>query len=256
MAFSENIRLLREKRGLSQEQLADCLGIPRSTITHYESQTNERLPRMDRLQVIADFFGVSIDQLVSTTMNEVQTWEQLKDKPISKGLPILGTIRAGIPILAQENIEGYLDLPDNLCADYALQVVGDSMIGAGILDGDLAICRQAEMAQSGQIVVAIKDLATGFSEATLKYYFEGNGDGPELRPANPSYSELHMKDGYRIAGVMVALIRKDTPSYQVYKDYLAVNDQDEWTETIDLAVQSGIKPERLKSFIEMLREMK
>lgn len=115
------------------------------------------------------------------------------------------------------------------------------MIGAGILDGDLAVCKQAETAKSGQIVVATTDLATGFSETTVKYYFDGSNDGPWLKPANPNYTELYMKDGYRIAGIMVALLRKEAPNYQLYKDHCAVNNKDEWTEVIDLAVQSGLK---------------
>lgn len=171
-------------------------------------------------------------------------------------LPVLGSIRAGLPILADENIEDYLEVPEYLRADYVLRVQGDSMIGAGILDGDLVICRKKECAQSGQIVVALRDVSTGFSEATLKYYYEVNGDGPVLRPANPQYQEIPMGEGYRIAGIMVAMIREETPGYQVYQNYLAVNDSDEWAEVIDEATAAGIKPSRMKSFIKMLQEMK
>jgi len=170
-------------------------------------------------------------------------------------IPILGTIRAGLPILAEENIEGYLDIPDNMQADYVLRVVGDSMIGSGIIDGDLAICRENQMANSGQIVVAIKDLANGYSEATLKYYFE-NGKGRTLRPANPNYEEIDMvSDGYRIAGTLVASVRQDAPGYQVYKDYLTVCGREEWTEVIEKAAQGGFKPEQVRDLLEMQIEI-
>lgn len=104
-------------------------------------------------------------------------------------------------------------------------------------------------------MVVLRDKATGFSEATIKYYFDANGNGQVLRPANPRYAEMNMKDGYRIAGVMVALVRSDAPGYQFYKDYLAVNDSEEWTEVIELASAAGIKPQHLKAHVDMLIEM-
>lgn len=70
MGFSQRLKELRESRGLSQEALADLLGIPRSSLAHYESAENEekaRLPRRERLEKIADFFGVSVDYLLGRT---------------------------------------------------------------------------------------------------------------------------------------------------------------------------------------------
>lgn len=64
MTFAERMRYLREKRGLSQEQLADMLAIPRSSVTHYEAGTVDRLPRRERLEAIANFFEVSVDYLL------------------------------------------------------------------------------------------------------------------------------------------------------------------------------------------------
>jgi len=241
LAFADNLRLLREQRNLSQEQLADNLNIPRSTITHYESQIGERLPRMDRLQQIADFFGVTIDQLVANT------WSQPKEEVKAKGLPILGTIHAGLPILAEENYDGSLDVPESIRADYVLRVTGDSMIGAGILDGDYAICRKTEEPQTGQIIVALKDEGS-ISEATLKYYFNGNGN-PQLKAANPAYPDINYKDGYRCAGNMVALIREDAPGYQTYRDYIAVAGHEEWTEVIELSTESGLKVNQVKEIL-------
>jgi len=249
-SFGERLKLLREEHDLTQEDLGKILNVKKAAISKYESDKVSM--NLDSIRLLAHHFQIPISYFVDETSPAFE-------KRIVR-LPVIGTIRAGIPILAQENIEGYLELPNILCGDYALQVIGDSMIGAGILDGDLAVCKQTEIAQSGQIVVATTDLATGFSEATLKYYFEGSGDGPGLRPANPNYSELHMKDGYRIAGIMVALVRKEAPNYQVYKDYLAVNDKDEWTEVIDLAAQSGLKVNQVREIlaaqIEIAKKLK
>lgn len=247
MTLGTRIRALRDKSHIERQQLADGIGITYHALSKYE--TDEREPDFDVLLKLADYFQVTTDYLLSRTDNTVPPASLNLISEKQRNIPILGTIRAGLPILADENIEGYLDVPDSLEADYVLRVVGDSMIGAGIHENDYAICRKAEMAQSGQIVVALKDMSTGFSEATLKYYFEGNGDGPELRPANPSYHEIHIKDGFRIAGVMIALFRQEAPNYQIYRNYLAVNDHDEWTEVIDLANQAGLKVEQVREIL-------
>lgn len=67
MSFSDRLKTLREQRGISQERLAEILGIPRSSIAHYESPENDRLPRPERLKKIADFFGVTTDYLIGRT---------------------------------------------------------------------------------------------------------------------------------------------------------------------------------------------
>ena len=86
------------------------------------------------------------------------------------GLPLVGQVAAGEPILAEENIEDYLEVPDVIggeTGDYILRVKGDSMIGAGILEDDFVVVRQTEVADDGEIVVAMID---------------GRGDGEELLP--------------------------------------------------------------------------
>jgi transcriptional regulator with XRE-family HTH domain len=85
MGFPERLKELRESRGLSQEALADTLGIPRSSITHYEKSEHgdrERLPRKERLEKIADYFGVSVDYLLGRT--DDPSPYQNKDKPVNR----------------------------------------------------------------------------------------------------------------------------------------------------------------------------
>lgn len=168
--------------------------------------------------------------------------------------PLLGTIHAGLPIIADENIEEYIEVPEDFKADFVLRVQGDSMVGVGILDGDLAVCKETQVAFSGQIVVALHDTATGFSEATLKYFFD-NGKGPVLRAANPDYKDIDITEGYRIAGVMVGLIREGSPSYQTYRDFLAVSAYEEWTEVLEKAIGYGITPQQLSVTLDMQRQM-
>lgn len=118
-------------------------------------------------------------------------------------VPILGKVTAGAPILAVESIEGYLPYePASGYGEYfALRIQGDSMIDAGILDGDYIIVRQQDMAKRGQIVVALLD-----DEATCKT-FEIQDGHVWLMPENPAYSPIDGENA-RILGVVVALHRE------------------------------------------------
>jgi repressor LexA len=124
----------------------------------------------------------------------------------STGIPILGRVAAGQPILAEENWSGELALADmfgqteNL---FALQVRGDSMIDAGILQGDHVIVQKQETARPGDIVVALID-----DEATVKYY-RPQRDRVELVAANQKYAPIVVGDdaGFRILGIVRGVIR-------------------------------------------------
>lgn len=119
----------------------------------------------------------------------------------------------------------------------------------------LAICKKVEESWTGQIVVARKDVSVEYSEATLKFYFNGNGQ-PVLRATNPNYPDIdYHGEKYKTVGCLITLVRRNAPGYELYTNFLTVKDQEEWTEVIELAGVSGIKPERMKSFIEMINEM-
>jgi repressor LexA len=123
-------------------------------------------------------------------------------------VPIVGEIAAGEPILAEENLDGHLSLVDNDGAranrDYfALLVKGESMIEAGILPGDYVIVRRQEMADNGDIVVALLD-----QEATVKY-FQREQDHVRLEPANAAMAPVIAKE-VRILGKVVSVFRKLT----------------------------------------------
>lgn len=286
MLLGENLRKAREEKGLTQAEVAKLLDISASTIGMYEQ--GRRDPDTDTLKKLAELYEVSTDYLLGRTDIPNATSDLKKnkipeefikllkdqngslpysavtrvlkifsptDKSKTKILPVLGTIRAGLPIIADENIEEYIEVPEDFKADFVLRVQGDSMVGAGILEGDLVICKESQVAQSGQIVVALHDLATGFSEATLKYYFNGNGSKPVLKAANPQYQDIKLTEGYRIAGIMVALIREHSPSYLVYQHYLALKDYEEWTEVLEKAIGYGITPQQLSVTLDMQRQM-
>ena len=122
------------------------------------------------------------------------------------GIPILGRVAAGQPILAEENWNGTLDVnhvfgeTQNL---FALQVRGDSMIDAGILQGDHVIVQKQDTARAGDIVVALLD-----DEATVKYY-RPHRDRVELVAANEKYAPIVVGEhsGFRIIGIVRGVIR-------------------------------------------------
>lgn len=123
-------------------------------------------------------------------------------------VPLLGAVTAGLPTLAIEHAEGRVPLPPGTRADFALRVQGDSMIGAGILDGDLVLVRRADHARSGQTVVAL--LGEGeATETTVKTWWQGRGQAPELRAQNPAYPARVLDGGevVRLAGIVVGLFR-------------------------------------------------
>jgi len=119
------------------------------------------------------------------------------------GIPIVGRVKAGGLELAVEDVEGYLDLSRVFPYEetiFALRVRGDSMVGAGIMDGDLAIVRRQPLAEEGEIVVALIG-----EEATVKRFFK-EPQGIRLEPANPAYEPILSKDAI-IVGKVIGLIR-------------------------------------------------
>lgn len=133
----------------------------------------------------------------------------LKPHSAAKGIPILGKIAAGLPVLAVENIEDNLPVEKHFFGEeecFAIWVEGDSMINAHIEDGDCVIVRVSEKAENGDIVAALID-----NEVTLKYFYQKNRD-VELRPANPKYRPIvigpDQAQDFRILGVMTGLVRK------------------------------------------------
>jgi len=119
--------------------------------------------------------------------------------------PIVGRVTAGLPISALEDIEGYLPLPRDVAKGdevFALRVVGESMINAGILDGDLAIVRRQTSADNGDIVVAMTDE----DEATIKRFYREDGR-VRLQPENDAMSPLYFPN-VTILGKVIGIFRQ------------------------------------------------
>src|SRR5262245_22052592 len=127
-----------------------------------------------------------------------------------QALPLVGEIAAGGPLLADENVEEYVELPERLVggsADFLLRVKGDSMIDAGILEGHLVVVRRQNTATNGEIVVALAGEDETADEATVKRYFREKGRirlQPENAAMEPIYAQ-HVQILGRVVGVFRAL---------------------------------------------------
>jgi len=120
-------------------------------------------------------------------------------------IPIIGKVQAGLPSLAVEEIEGYLNLDSLVFSDedtFALRVKGDSMINAGIMPDDLVLVRRQNMAQNGDTVVAMIG-----EEATVKYLIKGDNQY-FLEPANPKYQPIPVNEDVAIVGKVISVVRR------------------------------------------------
>lgn len=201
-------RLLQimEERSLNYDRLGKLLDMKPQTLNRYV--LGQREPKARVVTEMAMKLDVSPMWLQGFDVPKNDTRDPLA-QPGEKILPILGTIRAGIPTLAQQEILGYAaaDVPDTEGYFY-LKVQGDSMINAGIQAGDLVLIHQQQEAQDGQIVACIVDA----QDATLKR-FHRRGEWVILQPENPSYVPLLVpaadfnNGNARIVGVAMRLMR-------------------------------------------------
>lgn len=196
--FSENLKILREKKQMTQQQLADKLKISRSTIGMYENGSRE--PDFETLELIADFFNINMDRLIGNL-----------NPNIKRMVPVLGLVRAGIPMDAVEHIIDYEEISEDMARQgefFGLQIKGDSM-EPRITEGDVVIVRKQPDVESGEIAIV---LVNG-DEATIKKVQKFNG-GINLIPSNPAYdvmtytNEQIEKLPIRILGKVVELRAK------------------------------------------------
>lgn len=189
MGIKENIKKIRDIYGLTQQDLAEIAGVTNKAVSAWESGLSE--PRMGAIERIANRFGI----LKSNIIEEGGMENIHLNNPTKQhySIPLVGTICAGDGLLAEQNIEEYIHypLPGKRQPDFALRVKGDSMIGAGIEDGDIVYMRHAPWADyNGQIVAA---LINDNEEGTLKR-IRWSSDSPLIRliPENDEYQTIEV----------------------------------------------------------------
>ncbi len=138
-----------------------------------------------------------LDRAVGTAVDSVRSMVR------AEGLPLLGTVAAGQPVLAEENVEDYISVPDiagGEDGEYLLKIRGESMKNAGMLEGDLVVVHQQDTAKDGDIVVALLG-----EEATVKRFFR-EPDHIRLQPENETMEPIRSKE-VKVLGRVVGLLR-------------------------------------------------
>ena len=201
METHENIKALREQKGLSQEALAEKTGYKdRSSIAKIEAGLVDL--SQSKIAAFAKALDVTPAYLMGIADEQRPLPSNIIPMPNTYKVPLIGTIACGQPILAVENADEVVEVPEHVHADFALRCKGDSMINARIFDGDIVYIRRQPEVENGQIAaVRIGE------EATLKkVYFTGSR--LVLRAANPLYDDLEyegqMLEDVEILGKAVA----------------------------------------------------
>ena len=183
--FSDKLKKLRNNVGLSQKALAESLFVSQQAVAKWEK--GKSTPDPDMVVKIADILNVTTDILLGNeeaispnTVNLPDNMMQIK----TYSVPLVGTIACGSPILAEENIEDYVRVSEDIRCDFALRFRGDSMINVRIFDGDIVYIRQQPTVENGEIAAVLID-----DEATLKkvYVYPNR---IELRAENPTFKAL------------------------------------------------------------------
>lgn len=187
--FKDELKKLRESKGMTQAELAKRLGLSSSTIGMYES--GKRQPNFESAEMIADYFNINLSTLL-----------QGKAEPTQ--IPVLGTIKAGIPIEAMEDIIDYEEISDAMLRKgeyFALQIKGDSM-EPRFKEGDVVIVRKQAEVNTGDIAII---MVNGY-DATIKKVQLYPG-GINLIPLNPTYN-VSTYNAEQVASLPVSILGK------------------------------------------------
>lgn len=213
MNIGELINKKRTELGLTLEEVGNAVGVSKSTVKKWEDGfiSNMRRDKISKLSKVLEMNPVSLitGEEMSANEDEIDVSKYSNIKPVKKiKLPMLGKIACGEPIFADEEHETYVEVDESYGADFCLTAQGDSMINAGIENGDTVLIREAPIVDNGEIAAVIID-----DEATLKrvYYYKGENK-LVLQAENPRYSPFvylnEELETIRIIGKAVAVIKR------------------------------------------------
>lgn len=182
MTFGERLKAARKNKNMTQKQLAIMIGAAHNSISNWENDQNK--PDPDTIEILCGTLGISPNYLFYGTTEEIACPDNILPLPKTKKVPLLGNIACGEPILAEENISDFVDIPEYIHCDFTLRCKGDSMINARIFDGDIVCIRQQPTVENGEIAAVLID-----NEATLKRIYI-TGDTVTLMPENTAYPPM------------------------------------------------------------------
>lgn len=198
MSVGQNIKKLRESRDMTQKELGDLLGISDKTVSSWESEI--RTPRMGVIQKLSDCFHILKSEIIDDSIITIKNIG-IPYNPTHR-IPILGHISAGLPLYADEHIEGYTYTDFNDGSEYfALRVSGDSMNDSYIFNGNILIVRKQESVENGEIAVVLVDN----ENATVKRFYQ-NDNIVTLVPQ--STNPLHRIQAYDLNKVEICVLGK------------------------------------------------
>ena len=202
MTVGGRIRAARIAHGISATKLAEIIGKDRSTVYRYENGDIDDVP-ISILEQIAAALGLTPGTLMGWDDGDSNAVRDHGFLPVRrKRIPLLGPIAAGVPIFADEDLETHIATDYDVKCDFALKVVGDSMVNARINDGDIVFIREQPDVHDGEIAAVIVD-----DSATLKRVYHMPG-GVNLVSENPKYPPMVFtqtnSDNVRIIGKVVA----------------------------------------------------
>lgn len=194
--IGNRIREKRLEKEWTLKELAKKVGVASSTILRYENGEISKI-KLPVVESIAK--ALAVDPLWLILKNDSPSID--KNQESANSIPLIGTIAAGQPILAEENIEDYFNIDTKIKADFALRIKGDSMIGAGIFPGDIVFIHQQCEIENGEIgAILIED------EATLKKFYKEDGT-IILQAENDKYKPLIYTNGnVKVMGKLVAVL--------------------------------------------------
>lgn len=208
MTIGKRIKQRREALGIGQTQLAEQIGSSKQNLYKYENGIITNIPS-EKIEAIAKALYTTPAYLMGwsedpTANASPRIPDNIMPMPKMKRIPLIGTIACGQPILAVQNAEEYVSVPEHVDADFSLRAKGDSMVNARIFDGDIVYIKEQPMVENGEIAAVLVG-----EEATLKrVYYTPGSDRITLRACNPTYSDLEYEgetlSHIRILGKAVA----------------------------------------------------
>lgn len=198
MTVGEKIKRVRESKNIAQVDLATLVGISKQTLYKYENGIITNIPS-NKIEAIASALETTPAYLMGWNEPQHNNYtgiENIVPMPNMVKVPLLGTIACGEPITAEENIETYLNMPEEIKGTFALRCKGDSMINARIFDGDIVFIREQPDVENGEIAAVLID-----NEATLKRVYKYD-NRIELRAENPTFKPLSY-EGEKLADIRI-----------------------------------------------------
>lgn len=201
--FGNKIKKLRKEKGLTQEQLGDAFNITKTGISYWEN--GKTMPNMDMVGKLASYFGVTTDYLIKEKNSDISP------RPVPYQIPLYSSISCGLGMFIDDCVEDYIAVPDRYIHKgheyFANTACGDSMIGAGIHDGDVLVFERTPTVENGEIGVFCIDN----NDAVCKTFRRLSNGLIMLESSNPKYDPIMIdctNECFRTIGKLIGSFRK------------------------------------------------